>query len=280
MGVATNFIELIKPKTIELYKKFHILPSLTIAQACLESGFGKHKPGNNLFGFKWTETCGYDFQLLWTKEYVNGQYISVQAKFRKYNCINDSLDDYGKLIGTSARYAPVLKCASYVCATEQIRLCGYATSPTYTTNLRNLIEKYKLYELDNGDIMYPNTLLTANFKYKEFWQGWIEPPEQYFDNVMKCALQLQKVRDIIKKPIIITSAYRTKQYNTAIGGAKASQHLTANAVDSHAVGLDIRIYLAYLIRYTDFQGFCIGSGVSPHNLIHADLRKSFWVDVY
>ena len=87
-----------------------------------------------------------------------------------------------------------------------------------------------------------NDYITKNFKYKEFWQGNIEPPPEYANNVMACAEQLQRVRDLIKKPIIITSAYRTKSYNTAIGGAKASQHLTASAVDSHAVGLDIRIY--------------------------------------
>ena len=122
--------------------------------------------------------------------------------------------------------------------------------------------------------------LTKNFKYSEFFCKGIEPPAEYFNNVMQCALQLQKVRDIIKKPIIITSAYRTKEYNASIGGKKASQHLTANAVDSNAVGMDIRVYLTFLVRYTNFQGFCIGTGRSPYNLIHADLRTKFWVDVY
>jgi hypothetical protein len=273
-----TFIDSIKSKALELYKKYNILPSLTIAQACLESAYGTHAPGNNLFGFKWTSTCGYDWQLLWTKEFVNGAYVSVQAKFRKYNSINDSLDDYGKLIGTSQRYAPVLLCKDYTCATDKIRQCGYATSPTYTQSLRKLIEQYKLYELDNGDTMNPNSYLTLNFKYKEFWQGSIEPPAQYFNNVIACATQLQIVRDIIGKPIIITSAYRTLEHNEEIGGAKFSMHLTASAVDSHAIGLDLRIYLAYLIKYTNFGGFCIGN--TTKNLIHADLRQVFWVDVY
>ena len=275
-----NFIEAIKPKAREIYTKYGILQSLTISQACLESGYGKHSPGNNLFGFKWTATCGYDFQLLWTKEYVNGSYVSVQAKFRKYDSINDSLADYGKLIGTSKRYEPVRLAKNYIEATDQIRLCGYATSPTYTESLRKIIIKYKLYELDW--IMNPNDKLTPNFKYKEFWQGNIEPPSEYFDNVMQCAIQLQIVRDLIKKPIIITSAYRTKSHNTAIGGAKYSKHLTGSAVDSHAVGLDLRVYAVYLARYTGFNGFCIGKndGYSQHNLVHSDLRKSFWVDVY
>ncbi len=133
--------------------------------------------------------------------------------------------------------------------------------------------------------MNPNDYLTGNsrtggFKYKEFFGHGIEPPAEYFDNVMQCALNLQKVRDLIKKPIIITSAYRTKQWNTQIGGAKYSQHLTASAVDSHAVGLDLRIYAIYLARYaTGFNGFCIGSYIK-NDLIHADLRTKFWVDYY
>jgi hypothetical protein len=135
--------------------------------------------------------------------------------------------------------------------------------------------------------MNPNEYLTGNattggFKYKEFFCKGIEPPAEYFNNVMQCALQLQKVRDLIKKPIIITSAFRTKAWNTQIGGALHSQHLTASAIDSHAIGLDLRIYLVYLVRYTNFGGFCIGrnDGISGHNLIHADLRTNFWVDVY
>ena len=127
-----------------------------------------------------------------------------------------------------------------------------------------------------------NDYITKNFQYKEFWQGSIEPPPEYANNVFACAIELQKVRDIIKKPITITSAYRTKQWNTQIGGALHSQHLTASAVDSHAIGLDLRIYLVYLVRYTNFGGFCIGrnDGIPGHNLIHADLRTKFWVDVY
>ena len=128
--------------------------------------------------------------------------------------------------------------------------------------------------------MNPEDKLTPNFRYREFFCHGIEPPAEYFNNVMACAEQLQRVRDLIKKPIIITSAYRTKTYNTAIGGAAASEHLTASAVDSHAVGLNIKIYLAYLIRYTNFNGFCIGTGRSPYNLIHADHRPNWWVDVY
>ena len=143
-----EFIKKIKPKVLKLSKKYNILPSLMIAQACHESGFSKHAPGNNLFGYKWTKTCGYDYQLLWTKEYDGKKYISIQAKFRKYNSLDESLEDYAKLIGLAKRYEPVRKCGDYICACKQVKACGYATGKTYGQSLIKLIEQYKFYELD------------------------------------------------------------------------------------------------------------------------------------
>jgi hypothetical protein len=260
---------------IPLTKNDTALQSLLISQICLESGFGKHIFHNNCLGIKCH--AGVECKDAKTQEYINGSYASYKLAFAVYPDIASCILDYLSIL-SRARYKPVREAKNYVEATDQIRLCGYASSPTYTENLRKIIIKYKLYELDWK--MNPNDKLTPNFIWKEFWQGNIEPPEKYFDNIMQCALQLQKVRDLIKKPIIITSAYRTNVYNAKIGGAKYSKHLTASAVDSHAKGLDIRIYLTYLVRYTDFNGFCIGSGVSPQNLIHADLRTKFWVATY
>jgi len=259
-----EFIDSIKPKAKELYTKYGIFPSLTIAQACLESAFGKSAPGNNLFGFKWYEGCGYDFQLLWTKEYVNGAYVSVQAKFRKYNSIFDSLDDYGKLIGTTKRYAPVLLCKDYLCACKQVKACGYATGLNYDLNLIKLIEQYKLYELDN----LMDKQLTANFKYSEFWDHGVEPPTGYYINILTLAKELQKVRDACGRPITINSGWRTKQHNLEVGGASSSQHLTGKAADCRISGLEPKFANLYFARYgTGLNG--LGIAV---NYTHVDIR--------
>ena len=42
---------------------------------------------------------------------------------------------------------------------------------------------------------------------------------------------LQKLRDKIGAPFIVTSAYRSPPHNRAVGGAKKSRHLTAEAFD-------------------------------------------------
>ena len=42
---------------------------------------------------------------------------------------------------------------------------------------------------------------------------------------------LQPVRELIKKPMIITSGYRCKKLNTLVGGSENSQHMRGQAVD-------------------------------------------------
>jgi flagellum-specific peptidoglycan hydrolase FlgJ len=143
-----DFIKAIASFAVELGTDNHILPCLMIAQACLESGYGKHSPGNNLFGMKWTPGCGHPYQELWTKEWDGNNYVSVLAKFRKYKSFYESLADYTNLLKKS-RYEPVRNAQDYLEATEQIRLCGYATSPAYTQSLRRIIEMYDLTEYDN-----------------------------------------------------------------------------------------------------------------------------------
>lgn len=42
---------------------------------------------------------------------------------------------------------------------------------------------------------------------------------------------LEKIREVVKEPIYITSACRCKKHNTKVGGKSLSKHLTGEAVD-------------------------------------------------
>lgn len=42
---------------------------------------------------------------------------------------------------------------------------------------------------------------------------------------------LQPVRDILKRPVVISSGYRCAKLNKAVGGSATSQHLTGEAAD-------------------------------------------------
>jgi tape measure domain-containing protein len=66
---------------------------LMAAQAALESGNGKHAPGNNFFGIKAGKSWTGDTQRLWTTEEVNGQNVRMRQNFRKYASPEDAIQD-------------------------------------------------------------------------------------------------------------------------------------------------------------------------------------------
>ena len=57
------------------------------------------------------------------------------------------------------------------------------------------------------------------------------PPAEVTANLMRLAAGLEKVREYLGAPIIISSGYRSPEVNAAVGGQKNSQHLTGNAAD-------------------------------------------------
>lgn len=74
--------------------------------------------------------------------------------------------------------------------------------------------------------------LTKNFNLIEFHcKDGTEVPFNLACNVLKLAEALQVIRDHIKVPIHINSAYRTLEHNKKINGAKNSYHLKAMAAD-------------------------------------------------
>lgn len=142
-GNPKKFIECIAPGAVKGQLEYGVKASLTIAQAALESGWGKSGIGNNLFGIKAGSKWTGKTQLVWTHEEVNGQRIKIQAVFRDYDSIDDSVKDHALLL-TADRYKPVLAASNYREACEQVQKCGYATDSKYASSLIKLIEKYNL----------------------------------------------------------------------------------------------------------------------------------------
>ena len=145
-------------------KKSGILASVSLAQFILESAYGKSElaqNANNCFGMK-TNLSGNTWPgSSWngekytkkTQEFVNGQYITVTADFRKYPYINDSIADHsaylnGAMNGSVKRYAGLKGCADHEKALRIIKDGGYATSPTYVEKLLNVINKWGLKKYD------------------------------------------------------------------------------------------------------------------------------------
>jgi len=147
-----NFISTIGNAAVSFYPKYKILPSLTIAQAILESGWGKSTLASqcyNYFGMKWNKSCGCDYQEFETKEQnPDGSYITIMAKFRKYKSPADGIQGYYDFISGNKRYSNLVGVTDPELACDLIRQDGWATALAYATNLKRIIKQYSLTDYD------------------------------------------------------------------------------------------------------------------------------------
>lgn len=144
-----EFIDFIGSIAKDDYEKYKILPSLTIAQCILESSWGKSElaqEANALFGIKANHWDGGIYRKI-TKEEENGKIKLIEADFRSYENVEESIHDHSKFLQKD-RYIKVREAKRYKEATKAILEAGYATASNYTDQLDTLIEKYELYKYD------------------------------------------------------------------------------------------------------------------------------------
>jgi len=148
-----EFLEKLGSSATQLYRDTGIFASVTLAQAALESGWLSKFPVDkntgqvsyNAFGIKGTGPAGsvaYD-----STEYVNGEAVSVESRFRAYGSYYESMVDHAAFL-LADRYAPVLKAATPEEAADQLYACGYATDPEYPAKLTRIINQYNLKQYD------------------------------------------------------------------------------------------------------------------------------------
>lgn len=142
-------------------KKTGIDHRFILAQAALESGWGKHVPGNMFFGVKATKnTPEHQKQLLTTTEVLNhpngkfpqilsvtkradGKYLyKVKDWFRKFSSPEESFMYQAEFFTKISRYAKAMAVRSnpYLFA-EEIAKAGYATAPNYAYTLQLMMKK-------------------------------------------------------------------------------------------------------------------------------------------
>lgn len=147
------FIDLVAGSARQSYLTHHIFPSITIAQAILESGWGKKIPvvsatgrsSYNLFGIKGTGTAGS--VSIVSKEVENGQPVSRTSLFKAYYNYQQSIDDHADFL-LKPTYKKVITASTPQEAAQALEKAGYATDPQYAEKLTTLIKTYNLSQYD------------------------------------------------------------------------------------------------------------------------------------
>jgi flagellum-specific peptidoglycan hydrolase FlgJ len=126
-----------------------ILAGTLIAQAILESSGtdedGEWKVGgsklsreaNAYLGIKANNWSGKTYNID-TGEIIRGKKVIVNADFRAYNSVKDSIKDYVKFLQENHRYSKALKAKTVSEQAKELKKAGYATSLTYAETVNNI----------------------------------------------------------------------------------------------------------------------------------------------
>lgn len=147
-----DFIQAVLPYARAAAARIGVQPQVLIAQAALESGWGRRVPtlpdgrsSFNLFGIKAGPDWSGATVSVPTLEYKDGVARRERAVFRAYPSIQASFDDYARLISRHPRYRQAVETAADASAyLEQLQRAGYATDPRYAAKVSAVLHSEPL----------------------------------------------------------------------------------------------------------------------------------------
>ena len=140
---AQEFVRALAPYAEAAAQKLGLSVRTVLAQAALETQWGKHMPRNadgstsfNLFGIKAGGSWDGRKVSVPTLEYQDGVAVRRHAQFRAYDSPAQSFKDYANLIASNPRYASARGHGDDVrgFASALVR-GGYATDPSYAEKI-------------------------------------------------------------------------------------------------------------------------------------------------
>lgn len=148
-GSQEEFVAALRPHAINAGRQLGVHPGVLLAQAALESGWGKkairHPDGQdsyNLFGIKADNRWKGPGTVVSTLEYEGGIARNQRARFRSYQGFADNFQDYVRFIQDNPRYHEALRSVDdprrYV---EALQKAGYATDPDYAEKVMSIFNQ-------------------------------------------------------------------------------------------------------------------------------------------
>ena len=98
------------------------------------------------------------------------------------------------------------------------------------------------------------------------------PPEELWPNIVPTLWVIDHLRASLGFPIVLTSTYRSPEYNEAVGGAENSYHMRNMACDFH-VAAHAPERIGHILKTWRADGvFTGGIGTYP-TFVHLDTRS-------
>ncbi|CAG7651624.1 glycoside hydrolase family 73 protein [Paenibacillus allorhizosphaerae] len=152
-GSTHPFFLLYGSYATEEEKKSGVPASITLAQAALESGWGRSELASvhyNFFGIKKFDGDGHDKYVTYTtkEQKADGTWITIDAKFRSYNSALEGFSDHSDFLLKNGRYKQVLQEKNPYAFANGLQAAGYATDQEYGYKLRSIMHQYNLLQFD------------------------------------------------------------------------------------------------------------------------------------
>ncbi len=149
-----EFIATMLPMAEAAAKRIGIDPKYLVAQAALETGWGKSvmraedgSSSHNLFGIKAGKSWQGGQARAITSEFRDGAMVKETAQFRSYDSYQDSFHDLVTLLQSNDRYKDVVKSADnperFV---RELQKAGYATDPNYANKISQIANSMNSYQ--------------------------------------------------------------------------------------------------------------------------------------
>lgn len=151
---SQDFVARFLPHATAAGKELGVKPQAILAQAALESGWGKRQIkledgslSHNLFGIKANASWEGKVASVKTTEYVQGVAQQRVERFRAYDSYEAAFRDYAELLKTAPRYRGVLNSAETGDFAQGLQKAGYATDPNYAAKISRVAENSLLRSL-------------------------------------------------------------------------------------------------------------------------------------
>ncbi|WP_312935374.1 flagellar assembly peptidoglycan hydrolase FlgJ, partial [Pseudomonas sp.] len=140
---SDEFVSTMLPMAEKAAKRIGIDPRYLVAQAALETGWGKSVMRNadgssshNLFGIKATGKWQGGEASAITSEFREGKFVKERAAFRSYESYEDSFHDLVSLLQNNGRYKDAVAAADKPEQfAKELQKAGYATDPDYARKI-------------------------------------------------------------------------------------------------------------------------------------------------